>query len=504
MFNWFKRSQKQEVQKPVKKKHRRAFVGAFNTRNNHFNTTFAKINTELREDLIALDLRARALVKNNETVASYINLMLRSVLGDNGFTLNCTAYNDDGTSDVIANQIIEDHWYEYTRSWKNYVSADEQSNGLDLDRQILFNYLVDGEVFLRIHRDSKSKYGVRFQLIDALDVDILYTFQGLIDGYRTCMGVKVDEKGKPVSYFIRKNRSLDFYLAGERQEVPASEIIHIYRKTFANQVRGYPILAPVLLNLNSLEQFKRSEINSSILNSCFMGVWTRANGGTDAFDQYDENEIDEQGDVAVELQSNVFRFAPDGYNLNQIASNHPNPNSGNFFKSMLKGAAGALGLSYNKLASDYQSVNYSSLRQANMQDELTVKELQRFIIDHWKEHQFAIWLRYLLLSDLTNLPYSKINKFESHQFTGRNFQYLDPAKQMQAVQMRLALGLSSPIEQITNLGKDPVDVLNSWQKWVQMLKNRGLKISNTMQLISSKDDELNDNEENKTEQIIDE
>ena len=33
----------------------------------------------------------------------------------------------------------------------------------------------------------------------------------------------------------------------------------------------------------------------------------------------------------------------------------------------------------------------------------------------------------------------------SHDFRGRNFEYLDPQKEMQSIQMRLALGLSSPI-----------------------------------------------------------
>jgi hypothetical protein len=35
------------------------------------------------------------------------------------------------------------------------------------------------------------------------------------------MGVKVDQHGKPLSYFIRKNRSLDYYLQGEREEIKA-------------------------------------------------------------------------------------------------------------------------------------------------------------------------------------------------------------------------------------------------------------------------------------------
>lgn len=504
MMNIFKRifSNNQEAPKK-KKKYRRNFIGAANSLNNRFNTTYNKINAELRQDYIALTLRARSLVKNNETVQSYVNLMIRSVLGYQGITLNCTSYNQDGTSDFIANQQIEDLWYQYTHSYKNYVSADEQSNGLDFDRQVLFNYLVDGQVFIRKVKDSKSKFGIRFEIIDSLDVDTLYSFEGDAGANtRICMGVRVDAHGKPVSYFIRKNKSLDYYLCGEREEVKADEIIHIYQQLFPGQVRGYTPLSAVLLNLNSIQEYKRAQVSSSILNSCFMGVWESQNGGADAYDEYDEQQVDENGDVAVELESNVFRYAPKNYKLNQIASNHPNPNVGSFLKSILKGVAGALGMSYNKISSDYESTSYSSLRQSNMQDEVTVKALQQFLIDHWKEHQFAIWLKYVLLSDLTNLPYSKIDKFMSHDFRGRNFQYLDPQKEMQSIQMRLSLGLSSPIEQIHNLGKDPVDVLNSWVKWNQMLKSRGLKVSSTMQMIQGEADV--DNDDNDEDKIIQE
>lgn len=485
MWNLFRNFDKKEtpIAPQKKEKKQRFFNGARFARNNRFNATFDKINAEIRTDYIALTLRARSLVKNNETVNSYINLMLRSVLGNTGFILNCTSYNADGTSDKVANEIIQDHWNEYTKSYKNYVSADEQSNGLDFDKQVLFNYLVDGEVFIRKVKDSKSKYGIRFQIIDALDVDVLYSFEGLQDGYRICTGIKVDEHCKPISYFIRKNKSLDYYMVGERVEVPASEIIHIYQKTFANQVRGYTPLAPVLLSLNSLDEYKRAEIDASLLNASFMGIWEKQTQSADAFSQYDQQEVDEKGDVAVQLESNVFRYAPDGFKLNQIASNHPNSNVGGFYKAMLKGIAGALGMSYNKISSDYESTSYSSLRQSNMQDEVTIKELQQMLIDKWKQHQYAQFLKYLLLSDLTNLPYSRIEKFMAHTFQGRNFEYLDPQKEMQSIQMRLALGLSSPIEEIHNLGRQPEDVLNSWAKWNAMLKDRGLKIANTMEMI---------------------
>lgn len=503
MFKMFREFSRKKTDVQPKKLTKRSFVGAVNSLNNRFNTSFNKINGELKSDYIALTLRARALAKNNQTVNSYINLMLRSVLGANGFTLNCTAYNDDGSSDMVANDIIQNHWFEYTKSYKNYVSADEQQNGLDFDRAVLFNYLVDGQVFIRKVKDHKSKYGIRFQIIDSLDVDVLYSYQGQIDGSRICMGVKVDQHGKPLSYFIKKNKSLDYYLQGDREQIKADQIIHIYNKLFPNQVRGYTPLSAVLLNLNSLQEYKRAQINAAILNSAFMGIWEKQSASADAYSQYDEQQVDINGDVATELESNVFRFAPQGYKLSSIANNHPNSNVGGFFKAMLKGVAGALGMSYNKISSDYESTSYSSLRQSNMEDQITIKGLQQFLIDKWKQKQFAEWLKYLLLSDLTNLPYGKIDKFMSHDFRGRNFEYLDPQKEMQSIQMRLALGLSSPIEQIHNLGKDPIDVLNSWVKWNQMLSDRGLKIANTMQMIQGSAD-LDENAENKTQQVIQE
>ena len=486
MFGIFKKKQENAVEKKQKKvSAMRNFIGARATRTNNFNVTFARINEEIRADYIALTLRARQLYKNNEIVKSYIDLMIRSVLGSQGFILNCTAYNQDGTSDIIANDIIENCWYDYQTSIKHYVEASETLTGLDFDKQILFNLLIDGEVFLRKIKDSKSKYGIRFQLIDSLDIDVLYNVNYQPTGTRIVTGIKVDQHYKPLSYFMRKSNNANYYLTGERVEIPADQMIHIYRKQFANQVRAFTPLSSILLTLNSLEQYKRAEINAAILNSCFMGIWQQKSSGDSAIDQFDQAEVDQNGDICTELESNVFRFAPRNHTLKEISAQHPNSNIKEFFKSMLKGVCGALGISYNKVASDVSETSYSSLRQANIQDQSTVKELQQFLIENWKNIQYAEWLKYLLLSDLTNLPYGKIDKFLIHDFQGRNFEYLDPAKEMQAIQLRLSLGLSSPIEELQRLGKSPEDVLNSWAKYLQMLKDRGLKMADTIPMLEN-------------------
>lgn len=104
MFNfWRKNEDKKEVKKPIQT---RRFQGAANSLNNAFTVSYNKINADLKNDYIGLTLRARDLAKNNEIVASYISLMLRSVLGNTGFHLNSTIYNEDGSADSIANGVI--------------------------------------------------------------------------------------------------------------------------------------------------------------------------------------------------------------------------------------------------------------------------------------------------------------------------------------------------------------------------------------------------------------
>lgn len=498
MFNFFNRNKQiNDNAKPKKKKQKRSFIGARFTQLNKFHESFATINNELKIDYIALTLRARALYKNSDIVNSYVNLMMRSVLGHTGFTLNATALNDDGSFDTKANNQIEQAWYDYQHSIKHYVDASEQLNGLDFDRQVLFNLLIDGEVFIRKVKDPASKYGIRYAIIDALDIDNLYNVNYFQDGSKIMMGIKVDKYNKPISYFIRKDKGTDYYLSGERQEVPADEIIHIYKHLFANQLRGYTPLAPVLLTLNSLDEYKRSEVDAALLQSCWMGVYEELHADANSYDDYDEDEVNNNGEVASALQPGVIKFAPKGYKLNSISPTHPNSQVKDFIKTMLKGICGALGLSYNKVSSDVSETSYSSLRQANIEDAVTVKEMQQFLIDNWKDVQYNDWLKYLLVSDITDLPYSKINKFINHTFQPRIAEYLDPAKQMQAIQLRLSLGLSNPIIEIQNAGGDPVQILNGWQTWNDMLKARNLKLSdmvNTIQAPDGVDDSANENE----------
>ena len=62
-------------------------------------------------------------------------------------------------------------------------------------------------------------------------------------------GIKVDENGKPIEYYVSKRHPGstrgDAYTA-EYFTVPARDMIHVYLKERAGQTRGYPWLGPTL------------------------------------------------------------------------------------------------------------------------------------------------------------------------------------------------------------------------------------------------------------------
>lgn len=460
MFELFKKKSQKQSEK-------RKFKAVLPNRINNIMKSRKRIDEQLKYDGKQLILLVRQLAKNNSTVASYIDLMVRNVLGENGFKLNSTCTNEDGKSDTIANDFIQKNWQEYINN-KCYVCGDENTTGRELDRLILFTLLLEGQVFIRKIIDRNSKHIIKFEVIDNLDID--FDFNTKWNGeYQISMGVKLDRYNKPISYFIKDKSSATYN--GQRTEIEAKEIIHIYRKNFCKQTRGYSPLSSVILNLDSLDQFKKYELDSALLQACYMGVFEKV--GNNTFDMEEEEQIN-NGDIASCLQQGVFKFAPQGYTLKSIQSNHPNSNFGSFCKAISKQIASALGVSSNKLQSDYESVNYSSLRQANQEDIATWKELQRFVIQSWKDLQFQEWLKYFLLYGNTNLPYSKIEKFRCHEWICKGWQYLDPVKEYSAIKLKMQMKITNPIIEIQKAGLQVEDVLNGWQNWKKMLEDRGL------------------------------
>ena len=477
-MNIFKRKKveeviKQEVAQPQQVVRR--FVAANSSRFSSALPFASRINAELKRDYIALVSRARDAAKNNDFISGILNNFSRNVIGSKGFMLQCNFLQDDYfTSDTIANNIIENLWYEYQRSINGYVTTDCKMGGRDFDELVLRTFITDGEVFIQKIIDETSKFGVRYKIIDSLDVDYMYNVATTENGGKIIMGVELDASGKVIAYHVRDNKN-DNYSTGKRYVLRADEVIHIFKRNFADQVRGYTMLAPLIFKLEQLESFAESELIAARVQACSMAFYEDS-GTSDANEEFGSSSqnVAQEEEVYTEMAPGQIAFAPKGKTIKQIQNNHPASNFGSFCKAILRGLSNSIGMSYNKATADYESTNYSSLREAQLEDRESFKSLQEFLIENWKEIQYREFLKYVLLNNLSFLPFEKMKKFYNIKFNGKNFAWIDPVKEITALKIKLDNNLIDPISVIEEQGLDVDDVLNRTKLFQDKLKEKGI------------------------------
>lgn len=441
----------------------RHFTAANYSRFTDWPLSYARINASLRLDYITMTLRARDLAVNNEYVAGVLANFTRNVIGAEGFTLQSKA------DDVKLRPEIERLWREYQARVGGYVTFDEKQSGRDFDALVLRTLMIDGEVFIHRAFDAGSKYGYRYEVVDSLQIDVLYNVEDCGNGEKIAMGIRLDSRGRELSYFLRETR-YDYYMSGPRIEIPASEMIHIFRKHFPDQSRGYSTFAPIILNLNQMDGYKEAELVHARIQACTMAVWER-NGQPTGGDFLD-NSTDEKGEFVREMKPGIFPVAPEGYSAKFLQQSSPSNQFAAFWKVMLRSISNALGISYNKAAGDYESVNYSSLREATLEDRASFEEAQRFLIENWKDFEFSDFIRALALRDF--IPVAKLEDCLRHRFFGRRFPWVDPSKEIAAKEKEYDLLLTDPITELESRGQDPEELIERWQQWDKMVKAAGL------------------------------
>lgn len=442
----------------------RMFAAAAHNRLTDWPLSYQRINGDIFVQYQTIVLRCRDLAMNNEAVIGILRNLQRNVIGTTGFTLQSKA------EDASLRPQIEKLWREYCSRSSAAVTMDERSSARDLDMLILRTILIDGECFIHKAKDSSSKFGWRYEVIDSLQIDPFYMVQHLDNGGRIFMGIEYDSFGREVAFYYRPT-ICEQYMAGPRERIPASEIIHLFRKEYAAQMRGIPALVGAVMNLKQLDDYRAAELVHATIGAAVMGVWEWTGQGEDGFQFDNEND---KGEFVREIKPGIFPIAPKGYTAKFLQNSGSNTQFPSFVKNIMRSICNSIGLSYNKGAGDYESVNYSSLREANLEDRETFTEWQRFMIENWKSLQFTAFIRACILNGL--ITTNSLESVTRHQFFGRRFAWVDPAKEIKAKKDEISLMLTDPISELESRGEDPEEVADRFVAWRDMLKSRGLDV----------------------------
>lgn len=455
----------EEQDKPIQK---RSFIAAAINHNNNDFVGSPSLNLDTQTSLKTIRDRARTLSLNNSYARRALELYKSSLIGADGIRVSVVAKNPDGSIDPICS-VLESHY-------ERWAEDPDVTGRFSLQKieELLVEYLArDGEYLAIIRRGPQfGKYNIQLQVLDPDHLD--ESFNGTAsNGNSIIQSVELNEFGAPVAYWIWKhNPSENSHQRNERIRFDASDVIHIFDTERASQQRGYSWFSPVMLQLQHLEKYREAAVVNARLSAAKSVFYTQ----TEKSDSFDDEDIDDQGNLSFEVTPGAHEILPAGWDVKPVDFNGGQERLPDFQKAILRGVAVGLGLSYNALSSDLESVNYSSARFGALQDESFYKSVQSLIIDRFLKRVYVAWLEIQLITNSwgLNIPFSKLDKFTEVQYQRPHFKSVDPLKDTNSDIALLDNNLASYSEILAKRGKTPEQVFAQIQQDRELMAKYGI------------------------------
>lgn len=422
--------------------------------------TEVSINQELRGDLNLLRARGRDLANNNDYAVKFVGMVRDNIIGPGGIRLQVRVEDGPGKPDRLANDAIEAAW----KDWCQACDITGQQTLRDICNTLVGGLPTDGEFLVRMvqGRAAGNKYGLALQIIDVDRIDTTYNVGATSTTNAVIMGVEVDAYRRPLAlHLFAAHPSDGVQSSRQRIRVPMSEVLHKFQVQRAEQVRGIPWMAPGMLSLHHLGNFKLSALLAAEHGANHYGFFTTPDGAAPI------GAMDETGQAITASQPGTFDTLPQGVGFQAYDSKYPNEVFGPFVKTTLQRIASGWRVAYHSLANDLEGVSYSSIRSGALEERDRWAADQEWFISAFMEPVFKVWLQNsLLLGAITMptgsaLPAAKIDKFSKHDWQPRRWEWVDPQGDMQAKILAVKAGLMAPQDLANAMGYDFDDVLTA-------------------------------------------
>ncbi|MAR56940.1 MAG: phage portal protein [Rickettsiales bacterium] len=413
-----------------------------------------------RNTLTRIRARSRQLAADNDYARRFFKLCRSNVVGSQGINLQVRAIERETSQGVQfddrANGMIESAWYDWAK--KKNCTIDGRLSWIDVKQLIVETVAKDGEIFVRKIRGraAGNAFGFALQLLEADHIDETH-HDVLPNGNKIRMGIEYNEWNRPVAYHVMNRHPGDSYYVSDqrtqRERILATDMIHLYNSERVSQSRGIPWMVSAMRRMNMLGGYEEAELVAARIGASKMGFFTSQEGT-----EYTGSGEDENGNIITEAEPGLFEQLPGGMSFTAFDPQHPTSSFGTFIKSMLRGAASGLGVSYNSLGNDLEGVNFSSIRQGALEERELWKLLQTWLIEHLCEDVFEDWLLMALTTQRIPLPLNKFEKFNKPIWRPRGWRWVDPLKEMKAYTEAVSAGFLSAQDVASDLGMDIEEV----------------------------------------------
>lgn len=446
-------------------------------RTSRFNDTGGSAHEDIEDNIKTLRIRSRDQYMGKPIATAAINTKLVNVVGggimptplvDVDF-LGLTA---EQAADLQAQIVREFDLWADTPS----CDADRLGNFYQLQQLAYIGYLMNGDAFalLGAQETGGQPYSLALRIVEADRVcsphgaDILAP--AVVDGIkaeRIVQGVETDESGTVKAYWIAKHHPLSRFhrsLTDEWTRVEAygentgrKNVLHIMKRERAGQLRGVPMLAPVLESVNQLGKYSQAELDAAVVAALQAGFITHTDTKTTPpFEmpglKEEKGEKDEQ---EIRIASGAMIDLGVGEDIKFPVPGRPNANFAAFYNAVLEQMTAAVGIPAEVLNKKFQS-NYSASRGA-LNEFWRVCETERdFFNECFNQPIYEEWFAEAVARGRIRAPGFFDNPAVRRAYTNCRWNgpartNLNPKDEVEAAIMRVCAGFSTAEEETAQM-----------------------------------------------------
>ena len=314
-------------------------------------------NTEVGASLISLRNRSRDLLRNNPYASKAIAELVGNTVGT-----GIVPQAKTGTPEL--DKIIDGEWLYFAEN----CDPGGQLDFYGMQALIVRTTAESGDGIVRFRpRLPQDNFRVPLQL-QVLEGDFLDNSRtmGIATG-QIVQGVQFNLYGQRESYWLYNYHPGGVYMLNPRggilsQPVPAAQVMHTYCILRPGQVRGVPWLAPVMLALRDLDDYRDAERMRKKTEACLAGIVTRPEG-SGGLPIGAKSTDPKTGNTLERMYPGMIEYLKPG---EDIKFNAPSPAGGyrDYLMTELQGVGAGIDVPYELLSGDLSNVTIPPIAPA--------------------------------------------------------------------------------------------------------------------------------------------
>jgi len=426
-----------------------------------WNRTAGDANAVLTGSLSRLRDLSRDLVRNN----GHMRQALRTI-----------ANHTVGWGIVAKPQPVNARVLQQWNAWADSTDcdADGRDNLYGLQKLIMRGVAESGEMLVRRRlRRLEDGFVLPLQL-QVLEPDLLDTSKtiNLPNGGQIIQGVEFDPVGYRVAYWLfpthpgaaLSSSSSTIFSASRR--IPASEILHLFERERAGQVRAAPWFSAGMITAKDLDEYGDAQLMKQKIAAC-LAVITSDVDGTGA----PLGTADDTSTPGIDsLEPGAVLNVPPGRSVTVVQPPSV-ADYGAFVSVENRKLAKGLGLSYEDFVGDYSQVNFSSARMSRLSHYENVYDWRwRLLIPQFCDPVWGWAMQTMQVLGSVGAESPKA------RWSAPPLPMIEPDKEGLAIQRNVRTGIQTLQDAIRERGYDPDEFFAEIEETNKMLDDKGIKL----------------------------